>query len=131
MTKEQFDSLYYGKAVHCDTYEKAKEFLALADSVGYEWTKGVKATEFTNWRIFKDDTHYFLGFFWDGIYIECGRGGYYLKQGIDCIEFIPQSQKLKYVEPKETTETLIDEIKAKWGEINILLNRLEKIEKGE
>lgn len=124
MTKEVFDSLYYGKAVHCDTEEKAKEFLALADSFGYKRFGDVSTGEFTKWRKFKDDTHYFVKEFWDGIYIQCGGGDYFLKYNIDCIEFIPQSQK-------ETTETLIDEIKAKWSEINILLNRLEKKEKGE
>ena len=188
MTKEQFDSLYYGKAVHCDTEEKAKEFLALAESFGYKWFKEESATKYTKWQIFKDDTHYFVKEFWHGINIEHGPSDYFLKYDIDCVEFIPQSQKLKvgdrvrvkntskiipingkfgviemvnplslihYAEkvdgescvwvltenelekvndPKakvETTETLIDEIKAKWSEINILLNRLEKKEKGE
>ena len=32
---------------------------------------------------------------------------------------------------EETTESIIDEIKTKWSEINILLNRLEKKEKVE
>ena len=187
MTKEQFDSLYYGKAVHCDTEEKAKEFLALAESFGYKWFKEESATKYTKWQIFKDDTHYFVKEFWHGINIEHGPSDYFLKYDIDCVEFIPQSQKLKvgdrvrvkdttyptingkvgvivevdtlsplpysvkidgaswlwYLtendlekidEPKakeETTETLIDEIKAKWSEINILLNRLEKKQKGE
>lgn len=187
MTKEVFDSLYLGRAIHCDTEEKAKEFLVLADSVGYRWFGDVRATEFTKWEKFKDDTHYFIKSFWEGIYIECGDSDYYSKYNIDCIEFIPQSQKLKVgdrvriigianssdngkigiiketgmlsgfpysvivdgsswiwrlsennlekvEEPKtkeETAETLIDEIKVKWHEINILLNRLEKKQKGE
>ena len=95
MTKEQFDSLYYGKAVHCDTEEKAKEFLALADSFGYKWFGYVRAIGFTNWQIFKDDTHYLIKSVWHGTYIEFGRGDYYLKYDIDCVEFIPQSRKLK------------------------------------
>ncbi len=40
MTKQQFDDLYLGKAVHCDTEEKANEFLALAHSFGYGWKYG-------------------------------------------------------------------------------------------
>ena len=32
MTIEEFEELYLGKAVHCDTKEKTNEFLALADS---------------------------------------------------------------------------------------------------
>lgn len=123
MTKLQFDNLYYGKAVHCDTEEKAKEFLALADSVGYTWFKEESATKYTKWQIFKDDTHYFVKEFWIGI----NSSDNFLKYDIDCVEFIPQGQKLK----EETTETLIDEIKAKWSEINTLLNRLEKKQKGE
>ena len=35
MTREQFDKLYLGKAVHCESEELADEFLKLADSVGY------------------------------------------------------------------------------------------------
>jgi len=34
MTKEQFDELYLGRAVHCDTEEKAIEFLSLAHEFG-------------------------------------------------------------------------------------------------
>lgn len=40
MNREEFDKLYLGKAVHCDTEEKANEFLALADSVEYKWIWG-------------------------------------------------------------------------------------------
>lgn len=183
MTKEQFDSLYYGKAVHCDTEEKAKEFLALADSVGYKWFKEESATKYTKWQIFKDDTHYFVKEFWIGI----NSSDNFLKYDIDCVEFIQQSKKFKVGDmvrvnnpsfttlngevgvivevdtlsplsyavkighggctfwlferqlekfeeqicKEETTKTLIDEIKAKWSEINILLNRLEKKEKGK
>ena len=39
MTK-QFDDLYLGKAVHCDTKEKANKFLELAHGVGYSWGRG-------------------------------------------------------------------------------------------
>lgn len=88
MTREEFDSLYYGKAAHCDTEEKAKEFLALAESVGYIWFGDTRAPEFTKWEIFKDDTHYFVkNFLWNGKSIEHGSGDYYLKYDIDCVEF--------------------------------------------
>lgn len=62
MTREQFDSLYYGKVVCCDTYEKAKEFLVLADSVGYRWHIGDKATDYTRWEDDREETGYLIGY---------------------------------------------------------------------
>lgn len=186
MTKLQFDSLYYGRAVHCDTEEKAKEFLTLAESVGYKWFGGATTTA---WELYKQDTHYLIRYTRYEADIVFGTGDYFLTYNFDCVEFIPQSQKLKigdrvrvnntvftdinervgviqrvhtsspvfYIvkiegnhghefwylyeaqlekveespQKVETTETLIDEIKAKCSEINILLNRLEIIEKEE
>ena len=58
MTKEQFDSLYYGKAVHCDTEEKANHFLALADSVGHKWFSGSSLIEENLWEYHKEKTCY-------------------------------------------------------------------------
>ena len=58
MNKEQFDSLYYGKAVHCDTEEKANHFLALADRVGYKWGSGDSLIEKNEWKRCKKATCY-------------------------------------------------------------------------
>lgn len=58
MTKEQFDKVYFGKAVHCDTEEKAKEFLELADSVGYKWVSGSSLIEGNLWEVYKEETYY-------------------------------------------------------------------------
>ena len=122
MTKEQFDSLYYGKAVHCDTEEKAREFLALADSVGYRWITKRKLINFSEWEKYKEETCYEpteYGFMFSDF-------DFFKRENYEFIEY-----QLEPTYKKETTETLIDEIKAKWSEINILLNRLEKKEKGE
>ena len=58
MTREEFDKLYLGKAVHCDTEEKANEFLALADSVGYRWIGGKSLIEENFWEVYKEETCY-------------------------------------------------------------------------
>jgi len=50
MTREEFDKLYLNKVVHCDTEEKANEFLALAD-----WET---SEEKTCYRITKDGMFY-------------------------------------------------------------------------
>lgn len=187
MTKEQFDSLYFGKAVHCDTEEKANEFLALADSLGYSWANYKALVGDNHWMTHKSNTCYRLaehgflcGFLNEDIdfYKRDGRkiieyvlqpkfkvgdkvrvkntvdtsvnGKIGVIEKIDMLFGLPYSVIIdgdekwlwllhdnyleKVEEPKtkvETTETLIDEIKAKWSEINILLNRLEKKEKGE
>ena len=182
MTKEQFDSLYYGKAIHCDTKEKAKEFLTLAHSVGYKWSPKRSLIEYSQWERYKEETCYAFnnkGFVFANVeyfkyenyqiieyelatkfkvgdrvrikeapYIVNGKVGviedvnsssptpYYVKIDGDnkWLWHLTENELEKANEPKakvETTKTLIDEIKAKWSEINILLNRLEKKEKEE
>lgn len=58
MTREEFDKLYLNKVVHCDTEEKANEFLALADSVGYKWINGKSLIEENFWAEYKKETCY-------------------------------------------------------------------------
>lgn len=58
MTREEFNKLYLGKAVHCDTEEKANEFLALADSVGYEWVTKMWLVGNSQWERYKEETCY-------------------------------------------------------------------------
>ena len=118
MTKLQFDSLYYGKAVHCDTEEKAKEFLILAISVGYEWFGDAEEPDFTKWQIYKDDTHYFVkSFLWNEDSIKCGSSDFFLRYDIDCVEFIPQSQKFKVGDRVRIKDTQILYINGKVGVI--------------
>jgi len=62
MTKEEFIKKYEGKAVHCDTEEKANEFLKLADSLGFKWNGGNSLIEYNNWDWYKSTTCYILGF---------------------------------------------------------------------
>ena len=50
MTKQQFDDLYLGKAVHCDTEEKANKFLVLAHGVGYKWCNGESLLEYNYYQ---------------------------------------------------------------------------------
>ena len=58
MTREEFDKLYLGKAVHCDTEEKANEFLALADRLGYEWVNKMWLVGESQWERYKEETCY-------------------------------------------------------------------------
>ena len=180
MTKEQFDNLYHGKAIHCNTKEKAKEFLTLAHSVGYRWSTKRSLIEYIQWDTYKEETCYEItnkGFVYanveyykyykyelveyqlqtkfkvdDKVKIKNtlftdinGKVGiivdtdlspmpYLVKIGHTAWTFwLYESQLEKFEEPKakakakaETTQMLIDEIKTKWSEINILLNRLKK-----
>ena len=65
MTKQQFDDLYLGKAVHCDTEEKANKFLELAHGVGYKWSSGMSLLEATNrWSNNKKYTYYTIEKSW-------------------------------------------------------------------
>lgn len=58
MTREEFDRLYLGKAVHCDTEEKANAFLALADSFGYKWVDGSSLVGDNAWKLYNKETCY-------------------------------------------------------------------------
>lgn len=58
MTKEQFENKYVGKAVHCDTEEKAKEFLALALKYGWSVFRNEEIIEITRWNTYKENTCY-------------------------------------------------------------------------
>lgn len=58
MTKEQFDDLYLGKVVHCDTEEKAKALLKLAKSFGYKWESGSDLEKINYWGNHKENTCY-------------------------------------------------------------------------
>lgn len=87
MTREEFDKLYLGKAVHCDTEEKANEFLALADSVGYKWGFSErKLTSYNEWEKYKKETCYRVtkwGFLF--VYVEFLKDTTY-----EIIEYKPQ-----------------------------------------
>lgn len=54
-------------AVHCNTEEKAKDFLKECDREGITWQRGQYTHEFTKWDIFKEGTSY--SFFINGIAI--------------------------------------------------------------
>jgi hypothetical protein len=176
MTKDKFDKLYLDKVVHCDTEEKANEFLALAESVGYKWSAGIDLVGHNYWEDYGKETCYHITK--DGVLF--ADTNYYNSYGYQIIEYQPQPKfkvgdkvrinntskvgviervgslrqipyavkiddyiwhlfltesELEKVEDQickeETTESIIDEIKAKWSEISILLNRLEKKEKVE
>ena len=58
MNREEFEKMYLGKAVHCDTEEKANEFLALADSLGYKWHSGKSLIEKNEWKTYEEKTCY-------------------------------------------------------------------------
>ena len=58
MTKQQFDDLYLGKAVHCNTEEKANTFLELAHSVGYKWSSGRSLLEYNYYSEYREKTCY-------------------------------------------------------------------------
>jgi hypothetical protein len=84
MNREQFDRLYLGKVVHCDTEEKANEFLALADSVGYKWSSGKSLIEeFHSWETYEEKTCYRITK--DGMFY--AYTSYYIGDGYRIIEY--------------------------------------------
>lgn len=182
MTRKEFDSLYLYKAVHCDTEEKANEFLTLADSVGYRWRLGESLIEENEWEMYKKETCYEVadyGFSYAninelnprdyqiieyvpqskfkvgdkvrvnnnmftnlngkvGVVVEVDASSlmtYSVKVGYDEWTLWFYENQLEKVEEspqkEETIDDIIEEIKTKWSEINLLLNQLEKKKKEE
>lgn len=121
MTREEFDKLYLGKAVHCDTEEKANEFLALADSVGYKWYSGCGLTGRNFWEDYEKETYYHItnkGILFGNIKFLHRLDGYQI------IEY-----QLPYKE--ETIDDIIEEIEYHQKAINVLHNRLKRKAKVE
>lgn len=85
-------------AVHCDTDEKAKGFLAECETQGIKWRNGDSLLSETDWDIFKNQTIYEM---------TCGSFGYCQINGIthqmnkfDIINYTPSKPTLKEVTRK-------------------------------
>jgi len=83
MTKKQFDDLYKHKAVHCDTEEKANEFLSLANSLDYKWVGNISLLNHNNWEDNKEKTCYYLGEYG----LQFTKIGWYYENGYEVIEY--------------------------------------------
>ena len=83
MTRNEFDKLYLGKAVYCDTEEKANHFLVLADSVGYIWNSGRRLIEENMWETYEKETCYLVTY--DG-FMFCNKDHFALN-GYQIIEY--------------------------------------------
>lgn len=85
MTKEQFVKNYVGKnlVVHCDTLEKAEEFLGIADSFGFIWNgcDREKYTRNNRWKTHKEHTCYYL---YEGMY---SRASYYSENDYRIVDY--------------------------------------------
>lgn len=90
MTKEQFDKLYVREkiAVHCDTEEKAINFLKLADKFGYRWTSGDSLKLKTNYDRYGNETCY------DLILCQFCRKEFYKQENYKIIKFQPNPKDL-------------------------------------
>lgn len=106
MTKQQFDSLYRGKAVHCKIEELANEFLELADSVGYKWYDKEKLTLNNMYYAFKKDTCYRPGGRFmsvsGGDFMSYGDTEIYEMNGFEIVEF-----KSMKTSPQESLQSII------------------------
>ncbi|MCK9576136.1 MAG: hypothetical protein M0R51_09435 [Clostridia bacterium] len=90
MNKEEFIKKYENKAVHCDTKEKANEFLELADSFRFRWHGGDSLVFNNRWADEKENTCY-----------ECKNGDcvyssidYYKTTNYEIIEYGLENNKL-------------------------------------
>src|SRR5574344_204754 len=80
-------------AVHCDTEEKANDFLKGCDEQGIKWNSGSKATDFNGYEIHQNETCYAHSF---GSISYCYLG-YYLREGLKIHDWEIKGEKnIKY-----------------------------------
>ena len=92
MTEQEFRNKYVGKAVHCNTEEKAKELLKLADCFGWKWNGGHSLIEETFWRFYEEEACYRIGN--DKRILRSGLH-FYKSQGWEIVEFESEEKKVK------------------------------------
>lgn len=85
MTEQEFRNKYVGKAVHCDTEEKAKELLKLVEIFG--WSPFGD----TNWHIHEKDTCYRIGYDKTTGY---SSSAFYEAQGWEVVKFESKEKKV-------------------------------------
>ena len=116
MTIEEFEELYLGKAVHCDTEEKAKHFLRLADSFGYKWNSGKRLIKRIEWERYEKETCYLIRD--SGVWF--GSRNHYRLGSYEFIEYTLPPQK-----QSEKSQDDISEIKETLKELKLLLGKIE------
>lgn len=93
MTKQEFDDLYLGKVVHCDTEEKANEFLKLAHWFGYKWFSGRSLLDRNYYFEYQEETCYLVG----GFGFEYCAKSFYMEEGYEIVEFKQEKENnMKY-----------------------------------
>ena len=93
MTKQQFDDLYLGKAVHCDTEEKANKFLELAHGFGYKWRDKTSLLGNNYWDNLRYDTCYKV----NSYVITYANVDLYKKSGYTIVKFeLEKENNMKY-----------------------------------
>ena len=92
MTEQEFMNKYVGKAVRCDTEEKAKELLKLADGFGWKWHSGDDLIKNTYWRFMGEKSCYEFDLNkttgWSDV-------SFYKSKGYEIVEFENEEKKVK------------------------------------
>ncbi|GAA0817549.1 hypothetical protein [Clostridium tertium] len=89
-------------AVHCDTEEKANNFLNECDKQGIAWADGDKTTEINCWLLYKKNTSYVCSF--EKSKLEFGFLEYNKDKGLEIIKW--EIDKMKELTFKEVIENI-------------------------
>lgn len=118
-------------AVHCDTEEKANNFLNECDKQGIAWTDGDKTTEINCWLLYKKNTSYVCSF--EKSKLEFGFLEYNKDKGLEIIKWeIDKMKELTFkevianIKEGEVWESTVKTVSLINGAINI--ERKNKIE---
>jgi len=113
-------------AVHCNTEEKAKDFLKECDREGITWQRGQYTHEFTKWDIFKEGTSY--SFFINGIAItrldlDKTQGYKIIEWEIDTMKELTFTEVIANIKEDEVWESDYVAIYKKNGGISIIFKK--------
>lgn len=109
-------------AVHCDTEEKAKDFLKKCDKEGIRWNTGEYTHEFTEWNKHKKETsysHYIKGIVIARLDLDKARGYKIIEWEIDTMKELTFTEVIANIKEDEVWESDYVAIYKKNGGISI------------
>ena len=109
MTEQEFRNKYVGKAVHCDTEEKAKELLKSAHDFGWKWRGGESLIEEKYWWVSEEETCYVFYLDKTTIAETCGICKL---TGYEIVDFESEKKKVKKTKKVFDLGLFVDEMKS-------------------
>jgi len=115
MTEQEFRDKYVGKAVHCDTEEKAKELLKMAHDFGWKWPMADSLWE-------GEDTCYRIR---DTKNVTTADRDFYVEEGLKIVKFESEEKKVKKTKKVFDLGLFVDNKKQRGASLDEIINSIE------